>query len=1107
MKKIGKKVIAFFMSVCIFVMSFMDTSGADEIIVAKVGESPVNSVVGTRETSDIKNSYTMVKNEDSISNIDVSMEYVSRTSITMAKAENRFSEPGLCLSGNTEVDFITDCSTNYGFEILGEYEHANEMKRLYVQMLALMSSFYNSTEDVSASDFWGEKGYCIGTVNYFETGLTEQEMYSVYQSVMFDHPLFYCVKNKFFYDGFEVYLLADEEFYQGNVRKQYSQKIKTVIETFDDLTADAKSNYEIVKIVHDTIIMEADYAFEADGIVPQNNIYVHSIAGYVSDKKELVCDGYAKIFAVILNYLDIDNIFVTGWGVEQKSDTYTDEDAHAWNMVALGDDKYYYVDVTWDDLGSLGSTDIFLCLGQEIYESHKIIETGADVDSAYQYRLPECAQTKFEGADILKKTDDPVYDADEIKLPDVTANSCGSYAFWDLSDDGVMTISGIGRMWDFINDADYYDYHDCPWKEQKDSIKEVIINEGITYIGANSFSECHNLKKVTFGNTLITIGAFAFMTCENLENFILPDGLKRIGQQAFARCSGLTAIKIPDSVTFLDSEIFGNNANLKYAYIGGKSDVGSYIFSNCLFRNCTSLEKIDVSEENIALCSIDGVLYSKGNESPGILVQYPCGKKDKEYTVLNETTEIYPSAIEYAQYLEKINFPETLENVGDCAIANAPSLKYLVFPKNVKHFGEGIGIICKQIEYIENLSNAELKLGGEYVDEINGYKYWRNADEETLVSSVMNGKVIPVYYGREVSEGEYFSTSELTAYVETLYVKDGEWPSISEMAEKKSIGLVVITDLKNKVLEDKTWDKIEYQGWYYDVDIENSHVFTDDFTIDVEPTCTRNGIKSRHCLFNNCEVKDETVIPATGHSFVEKINPEDGSKYWECSICGYKKLKSITGAKVTLTKQSCIYNGKQHKNMIKSVKLGKKLLKSGTDYTVSYKNNVNIGKGTVIVKGIGNYTGTVTVRFEITVKKGLSFNINSYKYKVIGSNEVSFTGLKNANITKVVIPEKIKIGGKDFKVTAIADKALQNKKIKSVIVGTNVKTIGKEAFKGCKNLKTIIINSLRLKTVGVNALKGIKATAKIKVPAKKFSLYRKLLKGKGQGKKVSISKI
>ena len=101
----------------------------------------------------------------------------------------------------------------------------------------------------------------------------------------------------------------------------------------------------------------------------------------------------------------------------------------------------------------------------------------------------------------------------------------------------------------------------------------------------------------------------------------------------------------------------------------------------------------------------------------------------------------------------------------------------------------------------------------------------------------------------------------------------------------------------------------------------------------------------------------------------------------------------------------------------------------------------------------------------------------------------------------------MKLGGKTFKVTSIAKKALYNKtKVKSVTMGGNVKTIGASAFQKCKKLSTITVKTTKLKSVGKNAFKGIKANAKIKVPSKKLKAYKKILKNKGQGNKVKIVK-
>lgn len=69
-----------------------------------------------------------------------------------------------------------------------------------------------------------------------------------------------------------------------------------------------------------------------------------------------------------------------------------------------------------------------------------------------------------------------------------------------------------------------------------------------------------------------------------------------------------------------------------------------------------------------------------------------------------------------------------------------------------------------------------------------------------------------------------------------------------------------------------------------------------------------------------------------------------------------------------------------------------------------------------------------------------------------------------------------------------------------------MKSIGKAAFKDCKNLKNITVKSTKLKTVKANALKGINKKATIKVPAKKLKNYQKLFRKKGQSSSVKIKK-
>ena len=142
---------------------------------------------------------------------------------------------------------------------------------------------------------------------------------------------------------------------------------------------------------------------------------------------------------------------------------------------------------------------------------------------------------------------------------------------------------------------------------------------------------------------------------------------------------------------------------------------------------------------------------------------------------------------------------------------------------------------------------------------------------------------------------------------------------------------------------------------------------------------------------------------------------------------------------------------------------------------------------------------------------GTTKTVGKAIYKVTKSDAkngtVTLLKLTSKNEKKFTVPAAVKIDGVSFKVTEIFPNAFKNnKKLKQVTIGKNVTKIGANAFSGDKNLKKISIKSAKLKKAGKKAFKGIHAKCKIKVPNKKLSAYKRLLKGKGQKAGVKITK-
>ena len=121
----------------------------------------------------------------------------------------------------------------------------------------------------------------------------------------------------------------------------------------------------------------------------------------------------------------------------------------------------------------------------------------------------------------------------------IASGYCGTEAeltnlTWKLDEAGLLTISGIGEMFDFTDDIIEFDgiapvpmagdsaaaipSHDiingetgpAPWDNYRSSIKEVIVETGVTGIGTNAFVSCNQITRVTIPDTVTRIGSGAF---------------------------------------------------------------------------------------------------------------------------------------------------------------------------------------------------------------------------------------------------------------------------------------------------------------------------------------------------------------------------------------------------------------------------------------------------------------------------------------------------------------------------------------------------------------------------------------------------------------------
>ena len=224
-----------------------------------------------------------------------------------------------------------------------------------------------------------------------------------------------------------------------------------------------------------------------------------------------------------------------------------------------------------------------------------------------------------------------------------TSGSCGKNATWSYNAaTKTLSISGSGDMTDYETDPAMGIENAPPWDDYREEIEHVIINEGITSIGAEAFgfqytSNCYsNLSSVSIAPTVTKIGSCAFTNAEKLKSIDLPN-VTSIGDAAF-NGTGIQSLMLPSTLETFEYE------------------------DSRGFLCCGNLQSITVDPGNQKYRSVDGVLFA-GNK----LLRYPAGKAGNIYTVPSGTTWIATSAFADNENITTISIPSSVSKIDSLA--------------------------------------------------------------------------------------------------------------------------------------------------------------------------------------------------------------------------------------------------------------------------------------------------------------------------------------------------------------------------------------------------------------------------------------------------------
>ena len=259
-------------------------------------------------------------------------------------------------------------------------------------------------------------------------------------------------------------------------------------------------------------------------------------------------------------------------------------------------------------------------------------------------------------------------------------DSCGDYVRWSFDDEaGILTVYGAGDMNDYLPGVVY-----TPWISFAESIKTVLIDEGVTNVGSFAFSHCKNLLKVYISSTVTEIKESAFNNCKSLRLLEISDGVVEIGSAAFKE-TGITSLILPDSVKTIGSYAFAFCKSLKTVILPD----GLLTVKNEAFSYCNSLEYTEY----------EGLKYLGSEKNPYLALV----KSSDPYMTsceIHPSTKIISGAFQGRQALSAIDIPEGVRYIGGESFAFCSSLESIVLPGGVRCIDERSFSNCEKLKSI-----------------------------------------------------------------------------------------------------------------------------------------------------------------------------------------------------------------------------------------------------------------------------------------------------------------------------------------------------------------------------------------------------------------------
>ena len=746
---------------------------------------------------------------------------------------------------------------------------------------------------------------------------------------------------------------------------------------------------------------------------------------------KVVCEGYSKAFQYLCDLTDFEHDDICAYVVTGLMGGGTGEGNHMWNIVRMDDYKNYLVDVTNCDEGSIGEEDKLFLVGTE--------NAGNSIENGYTFSIDGTSVT-YKYDEITKR----IYKSNELELANGTYSGSSQYsptggvAYAVLTSEGDLiffrsfeeyengkeyTVKDIkneqftGKVYTGIETVEYnyFDSVNVPWSEDASKIKHAYVSEGQTikplslngwFMLTKSLIDV-NLKgidsslvedmSVMFAGSAIesvdlscldtsnvTNMYWTFRECRNLKSVNFGIDTSKVNDMGglFSRCSKLEAVDLSslDTSSLKDiSGLFSECSSLKSVTFGN-FDTSSVTDISWLFQDCTAIRNIDLSTfKTSAVKNMNGMFKGCSVLEKIDISGFDTSSVTMMSNLFNgcDSLKTVTLGSGFTNWISDAYLPSGTWTNG--TLVKTEIELYKEYPVNSTNWAgewrikteeddEGIyGEIVdqKDREEYRNLSYPT----GFWTSSLHSFTY-----DPSIKSYVFNDDELRVYHGNKLlTQGLDYSIK---------YVNNNKAAS-SSAAKAPSLTIT---------------GKGNYTGTLTKTyDIEPLSVSESDVVILLNKESFAFNKKAQKpnvssVLYKGVKLKNNTDYAV---SYENASSTEEGSYRIILDLKGNYRGQLhasyvITASKTPISSVSVssikaqTYTGRAITPSV-IVKAGKEVLSENSDYTLSYKDNIDAGTAYVIIKGIGKYDGTLTKSFKIN---GLPLN----KAKVSGLTNMTYTG-------------------------------------------------------------------------------------------------------------------